>query len=93
MSRSSAAFEGLARRGADRNGWLGLTTYVLTLPEPASLKATLMGRLLELNDSMSLAKFTKVKDGSTVTLDFEYREEHPDAAVLGNLIDITGDSS
>ncbi len=66
------------------NGWLALTTYVMALPEPAGLKATLTDRLLELNDSMSVAKFTK--SGSTVTLDLEYREEHVDAAVLGNLL-------
>jgi len=56
----------------------------MALPEPAGLKATLTDRLLELNDSMSVAKFTK--SGSTVTLDLEYREEHVDAAVLGNLL-------
>jgi len=68
------------------NGWLALTTYVMALPEPANLRAALTERLLELNDVMSVAKFTKA--GDTVTLDLEYREEHVDAAVLGNLLSL-----
>ncbi len=68
------------------NSWLALTTYVMAVPESESLRAKLACRLLELNDAMSLAKFTK--SGETLTLDLEYREEHVDAAVFRNLLSL-----
>ena len=68
------------------NSWLALTTYVMALPESESLRAKLACLLLELNDAMSLAKFTK--SGETLTLDLEYRQEHIDATVLRNLMSL-----
>ncbi len=82
------AFAGRLRdwqvRAHINDGWLALRTYVMALPQPPGLRATFTERLLELNDVMSVAKFTK--SGNVVTLDLEYREEHVDATVLGNLL-------
>jgi hypothetical protein len=64
------AFAGRLRdwqvRAHINNGWLALTTYVMALPESPGLRATFTERLLELNDVMSVAKFTK--SGNVVTL-------------------------
>ncbi len=67
-----------------RNNWLALTTFVMAVPEAESLRAKLACRMLELNDTMSVAKFTK--SGETLTLDLEYREEHLDPGVFHNLV-------
>ena len=65
------------------NGWLHVHTYVCKIPEGAKLRAELLDAAMVANQRMSLTKFVKT---DALMFEFEYREEHVDAEVLGNLI-------
>jgi hypothetical protein len=64
------------------NSWLHIHTYVCEIPDPPGLRAELLDAALAANQAMSLTKFSK-SDG--LIPEMEYREEHLDAQVLGNL--------
>jgi hypothetical protein len=67
-----------------RNGWLTVTAYVMEVPDSVSQRSAIMGRMMELNDAMPLAKFTKCN--GSLTVDAGYREEHVGAEAFGNLV-------
>ncbi|MGZ3523041.1 MAG: YbjN domain-containing protein [Vulcanimicrobiaceae bacterium] len=66
------------------NGWLSLSAFLMMLPSEGSARNALLERLLEVNDIISVAKFSKRQD--VLTLDLEYREEHIDAEVFRNMV-------
>jgi hypothetical protein len=66
------------------NGWLVMHAFVMRVPAAGAARAQLFERMLEVNDDMSVAKFSKYKD--MLTLDLEYREEHINAESLRNLL-------
>jgi hypothetical protein len=65
------------------NGWLHVHTYLCEIPQAANLRAELLDAAMVANQRMSLTKFVKT---DALVLELEYREEHVDAEVLGNLI-------
>ncbi len=65
------------------DAWLHVHTYVCEIPQAANLRAELLDAAMVANARMSLTKFVKT-DG--LVLELEYRQEHVDAEVLGNLI-------
>jgi hypothetical protein len=66
------------------NGWLSLNTYLMEIPAKGPQRSELLERMLEVNDVMNIAKFSKSQE--TLSLDVEYREEHVDAAAFNGLI-------
>jgi hypothetical protein len=65
------------------NGWLHVHTYVCEIPQAANLRAELLDAAMVANQRMSLTKLVKT---DSLVLELEYREEHVDAEVLGNLL-------
>jgi hypothetical protein len=64
--------------------WLHISTVVCNVPEEAGLRAQLFEATMRANTSMMLAKFVARPDG--LVLEIDYRAEHLDASVLGNLL-------
>ncbi|MDE2483226.1 MAG: hypothetical protein KGN02_13695 [bacterium] len=68
------------------NGWVSWSIYMLRWPSAPHAAAALAQRVLELNDVMSVAKFSK--HGDALTLDMEYRVEHVDPESFENLTNL-----
>ncbi|MFY9780486.1 MAG: hypothetical protein WAJ85_08250 [Candidatus Baltobacteraceae bacterium] len=64
--------------------WILLRTYVMRLPESAQIRTTLLQTALEINGDLPLGKLSI--EGDSLYLDIEYRTEHLDSSVLGNLL-------
>jgi hypothetical protein len=64
------------------NNWLHIHTYVCEIPDAAGLRGELLDVAMTANKAMSLTKFSK---SNGLVLELEYREEHLDTRVLGNL--------
>lgn len=77
-------FRGWHIRARIYNGWLSLSTYLMEIPAKGPQRNALLERMLELNDVMSVAKFSKTNDA--LSLDLEYREEHVDVPAFNGLI-------
>ncbi len=73
-------------RARIHNGWLLLNTYFMEVPEKGPQRSALLERMLEMNDVMNVAKFSKSKE--VLSLDLEYREEHADAAAFNGLVSL-----
>jgi len=71
----------VARMDAD---WLNLYVMVCALPDETGLRARLFQTVAALNAKIRLAKFSE--SGGRLILEVDYRAEHLDAAVLGNLV-------
>ena len=65
--------------------WFSLHTHVMRLPKGAPARAVVLDLMAGLNFRVPLAKFS-VRRRDAVMLELEYRTEHVDAEVLGNLI-------
>lgn len=66
-----------------QNGWLCFSAQIMELPETVGVRNALLEKVLELNGAISLAKFSC--GGNALRLELEYRDEHMDASVFGNL--------
>jgi hypothetical protein len=64
--------------------WFSLHAHVLRLPKNPAGRAVVLEAMAALNFRVPLAKFSVVR--GAVILELEYRVEHVDADVLGNLI-------
>lgn len=64
------------------NGWLHIHTYVCEIPQAANVRAELLEAAMVANQRMSLTKFAKAE---ALIFELEYRDDHIDAEVLGNL--------
>jgi hypothetical protein len=70
---------------ANFNGeWLSLNTYFMEIPPKGPIRSAMLERMLEVNDVMSLAKFSKREN--VLTVGAEYRQEHVDAAAFAGLV-------
>lgn len=67
------------------HGWLFLGTQMMRLPKEPSVRAVTLDLMARLNFKAPAAKFSATPSDE-VLLELEYRIEHVDAAVLGNLI-------
>ncbi|HEV3154669.1 MAG TPA: hypothetical protein VGZ02_12765 [Candidatus Baltobacteraceae bacterium] len=65
-------------------GWLAMSTYVMELPDKGPTRSGLLERMLELNDVISVGKFSKHEQA--LHLDVEYRQEHVDASAFSGLV-------
>ena len=65
------------------NGWFHVYAYVCEMPKGAALRVQLLDAAMAANHKMSLTKFVK---GDGLILEVEYREEHIDGEVAGNLL-------
>ena len=65
------------------NGWICFSAHIMEMPEPGSVRNALLEKVVELNATVSLAKFSC--SGNTLRLELEYRDEHVDAEVFGHL--------
>jgi len=63
--------------------WFNAYVRVCNLPEEPSLRTRLMDTVMDMNRQMQLTKFIV---SSGLVLELDYRAEHVDAEVLGNLI-------
>lgn len=63
--------------------WFNAYTRVCDVPEESNLKMRLMEAVLDMNRSMSLSKFIF---SHGLVLEIDYRAEHLDAEMVGNLI-------
>jgi len=66
-------------------GWLSLSTHVMRLPKSRGARAIILDAMARLNCKVPAAKFSSTPRGN-VLLELQYRTEHADAEVLGNLI-------
>ncbi len=65
------------------NGWFYARAYVCEIPEAAGLRAELLDAAMVTNQSMSLTKFVKA---DALFIELDYREEHLQPGVMGNLL-------
>ncbi len=63
--------------------WFNAYTRICSLPEEPTLRARLMEAVMDMNRQMPLAKFIT---SSGLVLELDYRADHLDAEVIGNLI-------
>jgi hypothetical protein len=64
--------------------WLHIYTLVCDIPEEAGLRTRLFEATMQANTAMTLTKFAARPAG--LVLEIDYRSEHLDATVLGNLL-------
>ncbi len=64
-------------------GWFMMRTFICDLPTEPGRCAKLIEHLMRENARYSLVKFTAA--ATTLTLDCEYRDEHVDRKVVGDL--------
>jgi hypothetical protein len=70
--------------------WVLLRSYVMRLPESAPVRSALLRAALEINADLPLGKLSIEDNG--LFLDVEYRTEHLDGCVLGNLLRLVVDA-
>ncbi len=67
------------------SNWLTVQTYVCEVPKIATLRAALFAEAMAINHAIALGKFAT---SGALTLEAEYRAEHVDAGVLGNILSL-----
>ncbi|MFZ1123600.1 MAG: hypothetical protein WAN59_00475 [Candidatus Baltobacteraceae bacterium] len=88
-TRRGIAFPGRAREwlvvARLNQNWLHLYTFVCNIPEEPGLRARLLEETMHANAALTLVKFVA---GPGLCLEIDYRAEHLDASVVGNLVSL-----
>jgi hypothetical protein len=69
--------------------WVLLRSYVMRLPHSAPVRSMLFQTALEINGALPLGKLSIEGDG--LYLEVEYRSEHLNSSLLGNLLGLLVD--